>query len=232
MKVASTALAVLLCAAFSSPAYGQGGVYYRYPQQNNTFTGPAGAGPTYGPGGTIYTGPAGAAPGGAYFGSPQPYYYQNRPGLGIYNGPVYRSGVPFVGAPILIGGGAYGIRAGGVDYRFWKSPSGFYYPWYGGAYAYQPIIITYQQGSQSPSAALPPISTVIRDMRDFMDQSNEKGKLNAADFQSLSQRLKDIENKDRSMRLHSGGTPDERDEADIRKDLDKLGEELSFRIKS
>jgi len=179
-------------------------------------------------------------PGAVYQGSPalgypQPYFLRNQPGAGFYNAnpyypayPVY--GGPVFGAPVPIGGGAFNISRGGVQYNFWRAPSGYYYPWFRPAgYGYLNQVIVVQQGVSQP--AQPPLSTVFSDLRKFIDESKANGKLADADYEHLSRRLSDLSGKEGSLINSGGGTLDPDAEADLRRDLDQLGAEVSQRVK-
>jgi hypothetical protein len=158
-----------------------------------------------------------------------PYYYQNLPGTGYY-----RYGIPtynYYGAPVPVAGGYFSFRGGGGAFNFWRAPSGYYYPWYAGG-VYQPQILVYQSGASNPSPAQPPVTTVIGDMRNFLDDSKAKGKLSEPDYQHLARRLNDIQGKYYSDKIAAGGTLDDGQEADVRKSIDMVGEELTHRLKN
>jgi hypothetical protein len=162
-----------------------------------------------------------------------PYYYQNLPGTGYYR-PGYNPNF-FVGPPAAVAGGYFSFRGGGNSFNFWKAPSGYYYPWcrgYGVTYPYGQQILVFQTGASNPTPAQPPLTTVMTDMRNFLDDSKAKEKLSEADYQHLSRRLNDIQGKYYSTKISSGGTLDEGQEADVRKEVDLVGEELTRRLKT
>lgn len=185
--------------------YGNPGVYTGYPQYMQ--------GGVVSPPGTII------APG-------RPMYQYNSlaPATG-YPATPYR----FFGGPVALPGGYYGISSGATQYRFWRGASGYYYPWYPGQYASAPPVIIYQQGS--PAAALPPISTIFKDMQELVDDSKSKGTLKPGDYEHLNRRLHDLMRKEQDMRANADGTLDSGQEADLRKDINDLGSEISYRIR-
>jgi len=192
-------------------------------QRWGTATGQTGAPPTgYATGQGMMPAQPFGAPGAIY---PGTYYLRNQPGFYYPNPnfPVY----PTFGVPQAMPGGLFSMNSGGRQFMFWKAPSGYYYPWarrnfYGVA---APIII-YNQGVSTPSQ--PPLSTVFDDLGKFLAEAKAGNKLSTADYDHLALRLKDLEGKERSLRI--SGTLDPDSEADLRKDLDMLGEEMSRRI--
>ncbi|HEY9785460.1 MAG TPA: hypothetical protein V6D17_08670 [Candidatus Obscuribacterales bacterium] len=172
-------------------------------------------------------------PGQVAPGAVNPYYYPYRypytyanPGLVPYG-----AGYPVIGMPQPIGGGYFGINIGGARLNFWQAPSGYYYPWLPRPYGltYSAPIIIYQQGQSTP--AQPPLSTVFSDMIKFLDESKEKNKVAEADYNHLRLRATDLQRKEASLSLSGGGTLDEQNEAQLRKDADQLGKEISYRVK-
>jgi hypothetical protein len=155
-----------------------------------------------------------------------PYQYGNNP----YGSPYAYSnfGVP---SPYGVAGqGFYNIAVGGNNLRFWRSPSGYYYPWvtpftgYGSPIVYVPV------AGQSAQQALPPISTVCADLLNYLDQQKEKGNISQGDYDHLKRRTTDLRNKDRDLRTASNGAIDPQDEAIMRKDIETLGAEVARRI--
>lgn len=165
------------------------------------------------------------APGSVY---PGTYYLRNQPGF-YYPNPAYPV-YPTFGIPQAVPGGLFTMNAGGHQYVFWKAPSGYYYPWARRSYygVAAPIII-FNQGVSTPSQ--PPLSTVLEDLGKFLEESNANNKLSQADYQHLARRLKDLVGKERSLRISYGGTLDADTEADLRKDVEMLGEEMSRRVR-
>lgn len=191
-------------------------------QRWGTATGQTGAPPTGYATGQNMMAPFGA-PGAVY---PGTYYLRNQPGFYYPNQgyPAY----PSFGIPQAIPGGLFSMNAGGHQYVFWKAPSGYYYPWarrnfYGVA---APIII-FNQGVSTP--AQPPLSTVFDDLGKFLEES--KAKMSQPDYEHLARRLNDLVRKERSLRISYGGTLEPGTEADLRRDVDMLGEEMSRRVR-
>jgi hypothetical protein len=144
---------------------------------------------------------------------------------GVYNG------VPINSAPQLIGGGYYGLNLGGTSLHVWRAPSGYYYPWAGGyGYSSYPIFVV-PPGSTSPTQTLPPISTIVSDLDEYLDKAKEKGKIDEDNFVSLKRRANDLLSKEKSLSYEAGGTLDPDQESDIRRDVDELSGEVARRVK-
>jgi hypothetical protein len=170
--------------------------------------------PNYNPYNTIYGG----------YGNPYAPTYQGQYNFGGISTPVY-------GPPQLIRGNLYGINAGGIRGQFWRAPSGFYYPWVGGyTYNNYPIYVV-PPNNTGASQTLPPISTVISDLNDYLDKAKEKGKINPADYQSLRRRASDLLSKQKSLSYAQGGVLDPDIEAEIRRDVEGLSSEVAHRVK-
>jgi hypothetical protein len=214
--IVSLSLAALVC---SSRALGQSDWY----RTHGTATGQWGA-----PGAGAATGsrPFGA-PGAVY---PGTYHLRNQPGVGFFYPTPVMPGYPVYGLPQPVPGGLYGMTLGGQRYIFWKAPSGYYYPWAHRTYygVIPPIVII---NESTTTSAQPPLSTVFEDLNRFIEDSHEKNKLSQPDYEHLSRRLKDLKGKERSARINLDGQLDAGTEADIRKDLDALGEEVSRRVR-
>lgn len=161
------------------------------------------------------------------------YPMMNQPGWGYYNAAPRLPGAPVMtyGTPVSRVGGFYsfGNAAGGFNY--WRAPSGYYYPWaYNGVVPVGvPPVLIVQQGQTVPTQ--PSISSVMKDLRSYLDEQKSKGKIAEADYIRSSRRLNDIMSKDATMRTTSGGTLDSIDEENIRRDLTMLSSEISRRIK-
>lgn len=195
-----------------------------------------GTSPYYPPGtqvpGTPYYG---GVPGGVYYG-PQPGYnthgynypYANQPGYGYYGASPY----PYtgnLGTPVPVNGGLYRFNIHGFSGSYWKSPSGYYYPWGAGALypAPAPVVIVNQGVSQQTQ---PPVTDLLRDMSTFVDEQNTRKKLKAEDYQHLSRRIKDLQSLESSFRSRNGGTLDSADEERLRKDCAMLSGDISRRV--
>ncbi|MBY0550191.1 MAG: hypothetical protein K2W95_23140 [Candidatus Obscuribacterales bacterium] len=167
-----------------------------------------------------------------------PYY--NQPGYGYYapnpNGAGYPAygggyGYPAYGAPVQGAGGYFQFGGGASRGAFyWKSPSGYYYPWGGAAYGAisQPIIVV-QQGQSTP--AQPPVSDMFKDIRAYLEEQNGKSKFLPEDYNHLSRRLRDIMQKEALLANRNGGSLDGIDEETIRKDLNMLSADVARRVK-
>lgn len=171
-----------------------------------------GAYPTYGnPYNTMYGG----------------YGYNPYQGRYIYGG----NSIPVYGMPQFIGNGMYGINYGGAVNRYWRSPSGFYYPWAGGYnYTSYPIFVM-PPSNGAPSQTIPPVSTVVKDLDSYLEKAKANGKISAGDYQSLRQRASDLLSKQNSIKYEEGGSIDPENEAQIRSDLDELSAEVAHRVK-
>lgn len=156
------------------------------------------------------------------------YYFPNQPRPGYYS--PYPYSYPVYGIPQALPSGYFSINSGGRELNFWRAPSGFYYPWaYRHYVGFIPPVIVVQQGVSTPT--LPPLSTVFEDLRKFLDESKSKSKLTQADYDHLNLRLKDLMGKEQSLKIAAGGTLEQGTETDLRKDLDALGAEISYRVK-
>lgn len=192
-------------------------------------------------GGGIYYAPGTSMGGGIVYPARVPY--QNQPGYGYYAPNAYAPGypaygygatgygLPIYGAPVQGAGGYFQFGRGtGRGAFYWKSPSGYYYPW-GGAAAYgatAPIIIV-QQGESK--VAQPPISDMYKDIRAYLEEQNTKSKFLAEDYNHLSRRLRDIMQKESLLANRNGGSLDSVDEESIRKDLNMLSGDIARRVK-
>jgi hypothetical protein len=161
-----------------------------------------------------------------------PYYrpgvrpFYGTPQYPVYGAPVY--GAPAYGAPVPSTGGYF--RFGNFG-GYWRAPSGYYYPWMvrpGVAYGAQPIVVV-QQGATT--ASKPPISTMFSDIEKYLDESKEKSKVSVNDYTRLSRRLKDITRKYYSMHAAQGGSMNDSDDDNIRRDLDLLSAEIARSVK-
>ena len=152
-------------------------------------------------------------------------------GVGVYNP---YAGYPAMGMPVPINGGNFGINIGNARLNVWKAPSGYYYPWLPRpvGFGYAPPIVVINQGAQNPTPAQPALTTIFGDMNKFLDDAKSKGKITEADYNHLKLRASDLQKKERSLALGNGGTLDPTAEEQLRKDVDKLGEEVAYRVKS
>lgn len=190
-----------------------------------------------------YSGPQGFVPYGNPYMNPYGIPYGVNPynpyggglvpnsGLGVYNP---YAGYPAMGMPVPINGGYFGINIGNARLNVWKAPSGYYYPWLPrpAGFGYAPPIVVINQGAQNPTPAQPPLTTIFGDMNKFLDDAKAKGKINDSDYNHLKLRASDLQKKERSLAMGNGGTLDPNAEEQLRKDVDKLGEEVAYRVKS
>lgn len=161
-----------------------------------------------------------------------PYYYNPyRPTyLGRYNiGGVIQ---PVFGAPQVIDGNWYGVGIGGTNYPFWRAPSGFYYPWANGiSYSGSPILVVPPSGG-GPLQTQPPVSTVISDLNNYLDEAKDGGKISADHYQDFRQKTKYLLSKQQSMAEGNGGVLDPDQEEELRKEIERLSNEVVYRVKS
>jgi hypothetical protein len=149
------------------------------------------------------------------------------PGYGLpYPSPY--GGVPYA-APAVIPGVPSFFRIGPLNMQYWRSPSGYYYPWGLGASAYSTNTIYYVNQGQT-QAQNPPIYSLLNDMRSFLDDCKKKGRLSDADYKHLFRREQDIQGKYDHL-IAENGSLDPSDEETIRKDAGLLGSEISQRVK-
>ncbi len=194
------------------------------------YSGPASVNPS-GYGANPYFNPYGNAYGNPY--GVNPYYGGGLvPSSGYGINPY--GGYPAMGMPVPINGGNFGINIGNTRLNVWKAPSGYYYPWLPrpAGFAYQPPIVIINQGAQNPTPAQPALTTIFGDMNKFLDDAKSKGKISEADFNHLKLRASDLQKKERSLAHANGGTLVPNAEEQLRKDVDKLGEEVAYRVKS
>ncbi|MDR3611938.1 MAG: hypothetical protein P4L53_00130 [Candidatus Obscuribacterales bacterium] len=164
----------------------------------------------------------------------QPYV----PGRPVFGSPAYNPGLinrgtglapayaPYYSVPQATAAGNYLINAN----QFWRSESGYYYPWVNNS-AYGQIIYA-PQVNQAPTAQVPPLSTVFADLLNYLDQKKAQGVISLSDYQHLRRRATDLQTKYFSLRTAAEGSIDERDEAQIRRDLDELGAEVAKSVKT
>lgn len=213
-------IAIAVCLLIG-PAQAQAPTGYIYPNQVQPRFGVPGYNPYGYPGASPYVNPY-ANP----YGYSSPYYntYSLTPGLGVT--------LPNFGQPQALGGGYFGINTGGASFRVWQAPSGYYYPWCGSySLGYQAPIIYVAPGSSSPTPAQPPLSTIFSDLDKFLEESKTNGKLSLTDYNHLKLRTRDLQNKERTLRISSGGSLDSGTEADLRKDVEQLSQEVAHRVR-
>lgn len=207
---------------------------YNYPYQRSN---PYAAGGVYSQSGALNLNPygAGGVPSqtGQLYGNPYAnpyarYPYANQPGYGYYPANAYAPVLPAYGAPVPINGGMFRFNVGGFSGSYWRSPSGYYYPWGAGAYINPAPIIVVEQGQSQPTQ--PPVSDMLRDMSSYIEEQNSKKKFKPEDYQHLSRRVRDLQSLDSTYRARNGGTLDSNDEEQIRKDCAMLSGDISRRI--
>lgn len=174
--------------------------------------------------------------------APPPYAYNNGPIYATpgtvqnysypygraypYSSPYSTPYSPYYGVPQPIGGGAFGITSGGVNWRMWQAPSGYYYPWMSPLSYGEPVIYVAPPAQQKTKPE-PPVSTVLSDMLNFLDEQKEKKHLQASDYEHLRRRALDLQSKNYDMRVNDNDQPDAQDDQAMRKDIDELGVEVS-----
>lgn len=166
----------------------------------------------------------------SYWGS-SPGFYNAYPNAPNYSG--YPSQPGYVlPAPVPVAGGGFGIKLGGAQLNFWKSPSGYYYPWCQQPVGYLPstTVIYMQEGSSKP--ADPPLSTMFSDMKKYLEESKQKNKLSDGSYNHLMLRLSDLEKMEQAARQDGDGALNSNDESDIRSKVNDLGLEISRSVKS
>lgn len=164
---------------------------------------------------------------GQYYGNFGQYPYVGQPGY--YGANPYAGSLPALGAPVPINGGLYRFNVGGFSGAYWKSPSGYYYPWGAGTvYSAPPPVILVNQGASQPTQ--PPISEMLKDMNTYVEEQNSKKKFKPDDYQHLARRVRDLQSLESSMRSRDGGTLEPSDEESLRKDCAMLSGDISRRV--
>lgn len=156
--------------------------------------------------------------------------YQNQPGFGYTANP-YAQGYASYGMPVPVGGSNFRFNVGGFNGSYWRSPSGYYYPW-GPGYGYGnvvPPVVVVQQGASAP--AQPSINEMMKDMGTYIQDQNKAGKFNPDDYAHLNRRLNDLKVKQSMYASRNGGTLDSLDEETLRKDLSMLSGDIGRRVK-
>ncbi len=170
--------------------------------------------------------------GSPYMGSPYGGYNPYARSAGFYTPNYTGVNYPIFGMPQMNAGGYCNVPSGRWSLPMWMAPSGYYYPWAprpsGFSYAY-PIPVLQVQDS-APTPALPPLTTVFSDLNKYLEKTHTEKKLNDNDYNMIKRRVTDLESKSRSLRMAAGGQMDSFDEAEIRREMDKIGSELSWRV--
>lgn len=138
--------------------------------------------------------------------------------------------------PIPIGGGNVNFKIGGANINMWQAPSGYYYPYcfnrYGGfGTGYINTIYIPPNTTEPPVAKQPPLSVQFSDTLKFLEDALKDNKISQSDYDRLLRRTKDIQKKERSYRISQGGILDSDVEAECRRDMDNLTNEITNRIK-
>lgn len=182
--------------------------------------------------------PGGVQVGGGYgFGTIQPPAF---PGIVTPVNPIF--GAPYGTAgylpnPIPMGGGNVNFKIGGVNLNMWQAPSGYYYPYCPGRCAgyagggYINTIYIAPNTQDPPVAKQPPLSVQFSDTLKFLEDALKDSKLSQSDYDRLLRRTKDIQKKERSYRIAQGGVLDSEVEAEVRRDMDNLTNEITNRVK-
>ena len=158
-----------------------------------------------------------------------PYYNPYAPTyLGRYNiGGVIQ---PIFGPPQLLNGNLYGVNISGNPYTFWRAPSGFYYPWSSGfGYSDYPILTMPPNGS-NPLQAQPTVETVISDLNSYLNKAKADGKISTDNYQFLQQKAQYLQKKAQSMAQSNEGVLDPDQEIELRKEIENLSSEVTYRV--
>lgn len=164
--------------------------------------------------------------GGYYYGQ---YPYKNQAGYGYYTANPYNPYFPALGTPTPVNGGYFKFNVGGFSGTYWKSPSGYYYPWGAGAvFASPPPVIVVQQGESQ--VAQPSIGDLLKDMDSYLEEQNNKKKFKQEDYLHLARRIRDIRSLESTLRTRNNGALDANDEEKLRKDCAMLSGDISRRV--
>lgn len=182
--------------------------------------------------------PGGVMVGGGYGlgGLARPYYPVTiAPVNPIFGAPYGTAG--YLPNPIPLGGGNFNFKIGGLNLNMWQAPSGYYYPYCPGRCAgyagggYVNTIYIPPNTQEPPVAKQPPLSVQFSDTLKFLEDALKDSKLSQSDYDRLLRRTKDIQKKERSYRIAQGGVLDSEVEAEVRRDMDNLTNEITNRIK-
>lgn len=210
---------------YIAPGYGYGSPAYGVPVYGAPgYGGGVYVAPGYAP---VYPGrvPAFGSSWKPTLGSPASNYYPYGYGAPVYGGSVYYP------APTTVAGGyfRFGNVAGTIGSTYWRSPSGYYYPWAANYIVNSPIIYV-QDGQSQPSK--PPISTILSDMDKYISEAKEKNRISDQDYVNINRRITDLRRKLSSMMQHADGQLDPQDEESFRRDLEPLSRDIALRVKN
>lgn len=163
-----------------------------------------------------------------------PYHSKRTAGFGFSN--PYRSSVnhPTFGIPRDQGGGYFLVPSGGKVIPMWKAPSGYLYPWaprpktFNADYSLPVLVVPKATGAASPAA--PPLSVIMNDLDKFIELN--RSKLTPGEPEAMQKKVGDIKAKERRLRITGKGSLTSGDEAQIRRELSTLGNELALKLKS
>lgn len=236
LVTAVSLFAMIACCASNALAQSQRGAAPRYasPGQGGFVYGtPVYTDPYYGSGnGLGYSGgqltPGAVVPGRGFL----PYGSSWRPTAGsaaanFYAGGIYPNPTMYYTPPAAVTGNYFRFGQVGAGVTYWRSPTGYYYPW-GGYVANSPIIIVQEGQSQS---TVPPISTILTDMEKYVTEAKEKNKISEQDYTNINRRINDLRRKLSSMMRSAEGQLDPQDDTFFRRDLDTLSRDISLRVK-
>lgn len=154
--------------------------------------------------------------------------------LGFYNPTVGNINYPGFGVPRCVGGNFYNILSGNCNLPMWRAPSGYYYPWAprpgGFVYNYPMPILMLDRSSETPAPALPPLSVSFSDLEKYLEEAKKDGKISERDYNNISRRVKDLKSKERNLRIAASGSLDPGDETQLRRELDQVGSDLTWRV--
>jgi hypothetical protein len=163
--------------------------------------------------------------------SPGQFFYYNNPGVGFYSVNPFASQFPAAVAPIPLGSGFYSFAALGSRCGYWRSPSGYYYPWCppvylpGNVYTSTQDIYILNEGQLT--SVKPPIAQVLSDLRNFIEDARSKNQLDQSNYEQFAAQLNDLTSRSAQLAQKNNGMLDSSDDALIRSQLDGLISEIT-----
>ncbi len=163
--------------------------------------------------------------------APGQFFYYNNPGIGYYRTNPSSSVFPAYPSPINLGGGYF--QLGGMSSRmgYWRSPSGYYYPWcppvFSATASYRPTSAIYMMEQGVPTVAQPSVVAIITDMREFIEDVQAKKQLDNSSCENLSRRLNAVSAQVSELSERNGGALPLSDDKAARHVLDLLSADLA-----